>query len=107
MVPVGAAVYINDKLITVQATPGPGGWVCEVAVDESGQRTAHTVTVSRASLARWGRGSDEGAVQDLVRRSFEFLLEREPPGSILRRFDLTAIERHFPEYDTLFRSTPG
>lgn len=107
MVPAEAGSYINDKLITVEATSGSGGWVCEVAIEDRGQRSAHTVTVSPASLARWGRGSDQAAVQDLVRRSFEFLLEREPPGSILRRFDLTVIERYFPEYDELFRSTPG
>lgn len=32
----------------------------------------------------------------LVAASFEFLLEREPPSSILPRFDLTVIERYFP-----------
>jgi hypothetical protein len=33
-----------------------------------------------------------------VRRSFDFLLEREPPSSILRTFDLAVIGRYFPEY---------
>jgi hypothetical protein len=35
---------------------------------------------------------------ELVRASFEFLLEREPNTSILRSFDLSVIERYFPEY---------
>ena len=35
---------------------------------------------------------------ELVRASFEFLLEREGAGSILPRFDLTVIERYFPEW---------
>ena len=35
----------------------------------------------------------------MVRRSFEFLLEREPPESILRSFDLTVIGRYFPDYE--------
>lgn len=43
-------------------------------------------------------------MEDLVRRSFEFLLDREPAGSILRRFNLSVIETYFPEYDELFRS---
>ena len=30
--------------------------------------------------------------------AFRFLLEREPPESILSRFDLTVIERYFPNY---------
>jgi hypothetical protein len=34
-----------------------------------------------------------------VRRSFEFLLEREPKESILARFDLSVISRYFPEYE--------
>ena len=36
-------------------------------------------------------------------RSFEFLLLREPPGSILPRFDLSVIQRFFPEYDQQFK----
>ena len=36
--------------------------------------------------------------KELVRESFRFLLEREPPESILSRFDLTVIERYFPNY---------
>ena len=34
----------------------------------------------------------------LVRGSFEFLLERERGAEILPRFDLTVIERYFPEW---------
>jgi len=58
------------------------------------------VRVSQADLDRWGGG---GTVEDLVRRSFEFLLEREPAGSILREFDLAVIQRYFPEFDQNFR----
>jgi hypothetical protein len=36
--------------------------------------------------------------KELVRESFRFLLEREPPESILSRFDLPVIERYFPNY---------
>lgn len=75
------------------------GWECDVAVEREGERSRHTVSVSESDLRRWGRGQDEAAVEDLVRRSFDFLLEREPPSSILRRFDLSVIERYFPDYD--------
>jgi hypothetical protein len=65
------------------------------------------VTVTPQDVARWGRDDiDAGeavVVEDLVRRSFEFLLEREPPQSILRRFDLAVIQRYFPEYDRQFQ----
>lgn len=75
-------------------------------VEETGRRTRHTVTVSAADVERWGRGdADAGpdlVVEDLVRRSFDFLLAREPATSILRSFDLSVIERYFPEYDREF-----
>ena len=55
----------------------------------------HTVEVTRSDVKRLAPGS---SVEDLVKRSVEFLLEREPPQSILRRFTLADIERYFPEY---------
>jgi hypothetical protein len=90
-------------MVKVQARSEGGGWVCEVDVDDAGQRTKHTVNVSAEELRRWGKGDGRPAVEDLVLRSFEFLLRREPPGSILRWFDLSAIERYFPEYDLEIR----
>ncbi len=36
---------------------------------------------------------------ELVKKSFEFLLEREPKESILREFNLSVIFRYFPEYE--------
>lgn len=87
----------------MSASPSGDGWVCRVSVDQKGRRTEHTVTVSVADLARWGSGSGREDVEDLVRRSFDFLLEREPATSILGRFDLSVIQRYFPEYDRTFR----
>jgi hypothetical protein len=55
------------------------------------------VPVSRADLARLAPGASDP--EDLVRRSFAFLLEREPKESILRRFELPLIGRYFPEYE--------
>lgn len=37
---------------------------------------------------------------ELVKKSFEFLLEREGPVSILPEFDLPTIQKYFPEYET-------
>lgn len=62
--------------------------------------TAHRVRVSLAELDRYG-GKDD--VPGLVRRSFEFLLAREPNTSILREFSLSTIERYFPEFATEVR----
>ena len=41
--------------------------------------------------------------EQLVRRSFDFLLEREPNTSILRQFELPVIARYFPEYERVIR----
>lgn len=86
-------------MISVRAEPAGHGWTCDVTVESQGETTRHAVTVSAADFERWGGGRP---VEDLVTRSFEFLLEREPPGSILRRFDLSVIPRYFPEYDRRF-----
>ena len=69
------------------------GHLVEVTVRDRGT-TSHRVRVSRAERERYGGGD----VADLVKRSFEFLLAREPNTSILREFDLSTIERYFPEY---------
>jgi hypothetical protein len=89
-------------MVTVRAEPDGDGWVCQVSVDHAGERTEHTVQVTLADLARWGRGAEQNDAEELVKRSFDFLLQREPPGAILRRFDLSAIQRYFPEYDRQF-----
>jgi hypothetical protein len=97
-----AAVYLQ-VVVTVQAEPKGDGWLCEVSVDHAGQRTRHAVTVRKADLVRWADGTERQDVKSLVARSFDFLLEREPPNAILRSFDLSVIQRYFPEYDGAFK----
>ena len=41
---------------------------------------------------------------ELIKNSFEFLLERESNQSILREFDLEIIENYFPEYPTIIKN---
>ena len=59
--------------------------------------TNHAVSMTSADLARYAPGG--ATPDDLVRRSFEFLLAREPKDSILRQFDLAVIGRYFPDYE--------
>ena len=68
-----------------------------VRVVEAGTETSHRVTLSPEDYDRLAGG--KVTPEDLVRRSFEFLLEREPKESILSRFDLPVIGRYFPEYE--------
>jgi hypothetical protein len=62
--------------------------------------TSHTVSVAEGMADELGWA---GAEAELVRESFAFLLEREPPTSILRSFSLDVIGRYFPEYPTEIR----
>ena len=68
-----------------------------VRVREGGGETVHTVTLTDADYIRLT--SRRVAAEELVRRSFEFLLEREPKEAILARFALPVIGRYFPEYE--------
>jgi hypothetical protein len=87
--------------IDVRCAEAPEGWTCRVRVDDGGSTTEHTVTVSGADRARLAPAARDPV--DLVRRSFEFLLQREPKESILGTFDLTVIGRYFPDYERSIR----
>jgi hypothetical protein len=88
--------------IACRQTAGRAGWTCDVTIDvEGGQTTRHVVTVTGEDLARLDPGAPDPHL--LVDRSFRFLLEREPPTSILRSFDLMEIARYFPEYEATIR----
>ncbi|HVB35086.1 MAG TPA: hypothetical protein VNJ52_12040 [Patescibacteria group bacterium] len=73
----------------------------EVTVEEEGSQTRHIVTVEPAYASKLA-GSGV-STEDLVRRSFEFLLEREPKESILRGFNLREISRYYPDYEVEIR----
>jgi len=67
-----------------------------VEVRDGAISTSHTVTVPPALPRSLGWADrHEG---EMVRASFEFLLERESAPQILRRFNLEVIGDYFPEY---------
>jgi hypothetical protein len=68
------------------------GWECAVRTGT----TEHVVSISHAEITRYGR--DLGEPSKLVEESFRFLLEREPPSSILRMLAISDIARYFPDY---------
>ena len=83
--------------IAVECSPAGTGWLARVTVADHGSSREFEVSVSEAEMARFDQGSIEPGA--LVRRSFEFLLAREPKESILRSFSLSVIGRYFPEYE--------
>jgi hypothetical protein len=90
-------------MVVVRAEMEGGSWRCEVSVDHGGQSTRHVVTVTPSDVDRWAEGGDRASVESLVARSFDFLLEREAPGAILASFELSVIQRYFPDYDSAVR----
>jgi hypothetical protein len=79
------------------------GWTCFAAIrTRDGLVSEHEVRVASDDLSRLAPGAHDPA--RLVELSIAFLLEREPPTSILRTFDLTVIKRFFPEYEAEIRA---
>ena len=64
---------------------------------EAASSSVHRVTVTPEYARHLSQGQFD--TQELVKRSFEFLLHREPNTSILRSFDLSVIARYFPEFE--------
>ena len=86
-------------MLTIDAScvTAANGWLCQVTVDGEGSESRHSVTLTREDFQRLTSGS--GTPEDLIRRSFEFLLARESKESILRSFELSTIGRYFPEFE--------
>ncbi len=61
---------------------------------------AHSTTHQVSVNPQYARqlAPDSESISALVKASFAFLLDRESNTSILRSFDLSVIERYFPEY---------
>lgn len=72
----------------------------EVTVEDQAT-TTHTVTVDPDYAEKLTAG--KVAIERLLSRSFDFLLERESNTSILRTFNLPVIGRYFPEYEREIR----
>ena len=67
--------------------------------------TSHDVSMPAGFAANLGCG--QVAPEELVRASFEFLLEHEPATSILRTFSLDVISQYFPSYPAAIRARLG
>ncbi len=91
-----------SRSVDVACTGNPrAGWTCFVAIRDGATVSEHEVRVTHADLDRFDPAATDPT--DLVERSFAFLLEREPPSSILRSFDLPVIGRYFPDYEATIR----
>lgn len=76
-----------------------------VTVSEAGEQTSHQVALTPDYHQKLTGG--RVPPEELVRRSFQFLLEREPKESILEQFELPVIGRYFPEYEREIKNHLG
>ena len=76
-------------------------WRYEIEIiesDGSGSKTTHQVTINKdyyMGLTERGRIIPE----EFIKKSFEFLFDRESKDSILQQFDIAQINDYFPEYE--------
>jgi hypothetical protein len=73
-----------------------GGGRFRVTVEDGSGSTTHQVELPTHFIDRLGWTKTP---EELIRRSFVFLLEREPKESILESFELSKISDYFPEYE--------
>jgi len=71
--------------------------VYKVQIIEDKSTSAHTVEVANDYYKKITGGKITS--EDLVIKSFKFLLQREPKEMIMGKFDLPTIGRYFPEYE--------
>ena len=68
-----------------------------VTVEEGTSKTQHKVTLDQKYYQQLTKGKI--TKEQLISKSFEFLLKREPRESILSQFNLKVISRYFSEYE--------
>lgn len=68
-----------------------------VVVEGKGDKTEHIVSLDDDYYQLLTQGKI--GKEELIRKSFQFLLEREPKESILSKFNLKVIKRYFPEFE--------
>ena len=88
----------NERVYGKCANPAGHGHDYGIEVTVTGRtETTHRVTASPEYRQRLGLA--HVPAERLIRKSFEFLLEREDNTSILATFDLPLIGHYFPEYE--------
>ncbi|MBM3897427.1 MAG: hypothetical protein FJ358_02735 [Thaumarchaeota archaeon] len=83
-------------MINIKSSTVKDGWVFTIQVQESNGTTEHRVRMNQADYRKLTNNTV--SPEECVRKSFEFLLERESKESILREFDIMKIAYYFPEY---------
>jgi len=68
-----------------------------IKLEERGTRKEYMVTLGDSYYQDLTQGKI--TKEELIKKAFTFLLEREPKESILSKFDLKIIKSYFPEFE--------
>ena len=69
----------------------------KVTVEEKNSESTHTVTLDDQYHKKLS--GNIIPKEELIKKSFEFLVEREPKESIMSSFNLKVINKFFPEFE--------
>ncbi len=85
-----------EKITITKKSADDGKWQFDVTITDD-ETTHHTVTLDKDY---WSKLTNETtSPEELIRKSFEFLLARESNEAILKQFNLKVIQTYFPEYE--------
>ncbi|MBV9530196.1 MAG: hypothetical protein JO283_03750 [Bradyrhizobium sp.] len=84
-------------MIKVERTGGGDPLEFDVTLSVGKGETRYRVTMAKTICERLTMGTR--TPEQCIEAAFQFLLDREPKESILRRFDITVISRYFPEFE--------
>ncbi len=85
------------KVKVQKQSPTDEGWEFVVWIGDEESRSEHTVALDRDYWHKLTKSI--GTPADLIKKSFEFLLNREEQDLIFKSFDLREIKKYFPEFE--------
>lgn len=89
-----------SELIIRQIEHNKTHWRFHVEIIEGVSRTVHEVALAQADYKKLTR--EKVTPKQCIQSAFEFLLSREEKESILSEFDVSVIQRFFPDFPKEF-----
>jgi hypothetical protein len=72
-------------------------FIYQVTVKDDGSETQHKVSINRTDLIRITGGHQNA--DDIIKKSFDYMLQKVKKEKIPKQLDFTAIGRYFPEFE--------